>query len=61
MTAKEYLMNELGKKRYELGISQAEMASKLEISAKAVCQPGDRPEPVLHENSGIVSGTQRCE
>ena len=34
MTAKEYLMNELGKKRYELGISQAEMASKLEISAR---------------------------
>lgn len=31
---KEYIKNEFGKRRYELGISQAEMASKLEISTR---------------------------
>lgn len=31
---KEYIKNEFGKRRYELGISQAEMANKLEISAR---------------------------
>lgn len=34
MTAKEYLMNEMFDKRCALGISQEEMAGKLEISAR---------------------------
>lgn len=34
MTAKEYLMNEMFDKRCALGISQEEMASKLEISTR---------------------------
>lgn len=31
---KEYLMDELGKRRYQMGISQAEMASRLNISLR---------------------------
>ena len=31
---KEYIKNEFGKRRYELGISQTKMASKLEISTR---------------------------
>lgn len=34
MKPQEYLMNEMFDKRYELGISQTKMASKLEISTR---------------------------
>lgn len=43
---KEYMKNEFGKRRYELGISQAEMASRMEIS--------------LRQYSNIENGRSLC-